>query len=94
MDRGKGGGAQRARARLRAGIGLGESRRLTPAAGPAIEEVRADDRVLGQRRRPIGNDIIGVIMGRPADRRIDRAAERSLRRPSSRGASHRRRAGD
>ena len=37
--------------------------------------MRADDGVLGQGRGPVGHDIIGVIMGRLADRRVDAARQ-------------------
>ncbi len=69
-------GALRAARRSAAGLpsarpAVAEGRRTAPAACPAVEDVRALDVGLDQARRPVGHDIIGVIMGRVADRRID-----------------------
>ena len=73
-------------------VAAGEGRRLAPCARPAIEDVRADLGHLGEHRRPARSDIIGMIMGRLADRRLDIAGERGARR-SARAWRHAPRAG-
>ena len=77
-NHGQGRTAQDRRIGLVAAVALTESDGLTPSAGPAIEQVCADDRCLGECRGPIGEDVIGVIMGRVADRCIDCAGQGSL----------------
>ena len=58
---------------------LREGSGTTPAAWPAIEDVGADHRILDQRRCPVRHDIVGMVMGRVADRSVDVAAKGLLR---------------
>src|SRR3546814_6342155 len=52
---------------------------LTPRARPAIEDMRADLFDLGEFGRPARQHIIGVIMRRHADARLDMARQRGAR---------------
>ena len=81
VDDGERGIAERYRVGLTARVRLGKGGGLTPAAGPAIENVRSDNGILRQRRGPVGHDIIGVIMGGVSHRRIDGARKRGLGNP-------------
>ena len=50
---------------------LSEGGAAAPAAGPSIENMMIELRYLGERARPIGHDIIGMIMRRHADAWLD-----------------------
>src|SRR6476661_1636369 len=58
-----------------AGVTAGKCRRLAPAAWPAIENVLPDLDHLRQQRRPPRRDIVGMVMGRLANRFLDVARE-------------------
>src|SRR5699024_9813968 len=62
-----------------ADITAGESRRLAPGARPAIEDMLPDLRDLGEQWCPAGSHVIGMIMSRFTDRRIDEAGQRVAR---------------
>ena len=72
--------AQRQRIARLADVAAGEGGGLAPGARPAIEDVLRRSGRSWQQRRPARRDIIGVIMGRRADRRLDIAGERGARR--------------
>ena len=78
MRRAERGQAKRRGIALAARPAIAERRRTAPAARPAIKDVRALDVGLGQARGPIGHDIVGVIMGGVADRRVDAPVSASL----------------